>query len=158
MKIRKLIAAVFAALMASAFGLMAAPAATADEAPAIYKFGTPLPLTAPTGQIAEWTVRDLRQSNDVIPFPVRGQLWEATATVRAVHGGVTPVVSDFNARTPSGAQYRVMFNVDAPHGISPANLAEGQSHSGKLYFDVLGQAPDSVVYNTGPRDVLIWVR
>ena len=32
----------------------------------------------------------------------------------------------------------------------------GQS-SGKLYFDVVGDVPNSVVYNDGVQDLLVWV-
>jgi hypothetical protein len=28
---------------------------------------------------------------------------------------------------------------------------------GKIYFDVVGDAPNSVVYNDGVRDLLAWI-
>ena len=36
-------------------------------------------------------------------------------------------------------------------------LAEGQKSSGRIYFDVTGETPNSVVYNNGGEDLLIWV-
>jgi hypothetical protein len=39
-----------------------------------------------------WTISDLRTSSDVIPYPVAGTLWEATATDEAIQGSATPIV------------------------------------------------------------------
>ena len=36
-------------------------------------------------------------------------------------------------------------------------MPPGGSTTGKLYFDVVGDVPNSVVYNDGVRDVLAWV-
>jgi hypothetical protein len=47
----------------------------------------------------------------------------------------------FNARTENGVNYRVI----------------GGTAPGKLYFDVVGEVPNSVVYNDGVRDILAWV-
>ena len=33
----------------------------------------------------------------------------------------------------------------------------GGSTTGKLYFDVVGDTPNSVVYNDGVQDLLVWV-
>jgi hypothetical protein len=87
--------------------------------------------------------------------PVSGTLYEATATVQAVEGTATPVVTDFNARTATGASYHA---VPAPTatGVSPAPLQAGASNTGKIYFDVTGPAPESVVYSNGGQDLLIW--
>ncbi|MGV0835462.1 MPT63 family protein [Mycolicibacterium thermoresistibile] len=173
---RKYLTAVFAAPVAAAFTMVTAPGAVAQPPPpppavdvppppahahpppVPQAFGTPQQLHAPTGEIAEWTVHDLRRSHDVIPAGVAGDLWEATATLRAVHGGATPVVSDFNARAANGDTYRVMFGAPTPEGFNPSSIAQGETSTGKLYFDVLGPAPDSVVYNDGVGDVLLWVQ
>jgi hypothetical protein len=47
----------------------------------------------------------------------------------------------FNARAESGANYRVI----------------GGTVPGKLYFDVVGDVPNSVVYNDGVQDLLTWI-
>jgi hypothetical protein len=101
-------------------------------------------------------VNSPRPSSDVVPFPVAGRLWEATATVDAQQGTVAPIVSDFNARAATGQTYRVLANVATPQGVNPGPLGQGQRDTGKIYFDVAGPAPNSVVYNNGVQDVLIW--
>jgi len=105
-----------------------------------------------------WTITDLRPSSDAIPYPVAGTLWEATATDEAIEGSATPIVSNLNARSRSGETYRVLFGVATPQGVNPATLAPGQKTSGKVYFDVTGDAPNAVVYSTGNDDVLAWVQ
>ena len=35
--------------------------------------------------------------------------------------------------------------------------AAGGSSSGKIYFDVVGDVPNSVVYNDGVQDLMVWV-
>ncbi|KUI05856.1 MPT63 family protein [Mycobacterium sp. IS-3022] len=106
--------------------------------------------------IQGWTITDLKPSSDVIPYPVTGQLWEATATDQAIQGSATPIVSNLNARAADGQTYRALFGAATPQGVNPATLAQGQQTSGKVYFDVTGAAPDSVVYNTGGQDRLVW--
>ena len=106
--------------------------------------------------VTGWTVTDLRASSDVIPYPVAGRLYEATATVEADQGTVTPVVSNLNARATSGDTYRALYNVATPQGVNPAALPEGAKSTGKIYFDVTGANPSSVVYNDGSQDLLIW--
>ncbi|WP_255604836.1 MPT63 family protein [Mycolicibacterium xanthum] len=104
-----------------------------------------------------WTISDLRPSTDTIPYPVAGTLWEATATDEAIAGSATPIVSNLNARAASGQSYRVLFGVASTQGINPATLAQGQKTTGKIYFDVTGDSPDSVFYNAGGQDLLLWV-
>ena len=62
----------------------------------------------------------------------------------------------FNARAANGDTYR-MLAVPTWGGIQGLTLAQGQKSSGRIYFDVVGQVPDSVVYNNGVDDLLIWV-
>jgi hypothetical protein len=113
--------------------------------------------TLVNGDIVEqWTVGDLKPSADVIPYPVQGALFEATATDVAVHGSATPIISNFSARTNSGDSYRVLFDVATPQGVSPATLDQGQQTTGKLYFDITGDIPSSVVYNAGGDDLIVW--
>jgi hypothetical protein len=66
-----------------------------------------------------WTISNLRTSSDVIPYPVAGTLWEATATDEAIQGSATPIVSNLNARARSGRTYRVLFEVATPQGVNP---------------------------------------
>ena len=87
-----------------------------------------------------------------------GTLWEATATDEAIQGGATPIVSNLNARAKSGQTYRVLFGVATPQGVNPSTLAQGEKTTGKVYFDVTGDTPDSVVYNAGGQDLLVWLQ
>ncbi|MDV3125692.1 MPT63 family protein [Mycobacterium sp. 21AC1] len=107
--------------------------------------------------VQAWTINDLKPSTDTIPYRVQGTLWEATATDEALEGSATPIVSNLNARAADGQNYRVLFQVATPQGVNPATLAQGQKTTGKVYFDVTGEKPTSVVYSTGDQDLLTWV-
>ena len=157
MKFTNALAAAAATAAVGSIGLvMGAPTAFADAA--IQPFGSQGKLVDGAGNvIQQWTITDLKVSSDVIPHQVNGTLWEATATDEAVLGGVTPIVSDLNARARSGQTYRVLFGAATPQGVNPATLAQGQKTTGKVYFDVTGDTPDSVVYNAGGQDLLVWV-
>jgi hypothetical protein len=108
--------------------------------------------------VQRWTVSSLNKSTDEIPYPVQGTLWEATATDEALQGTAVPIVSNLNARGRNGENYRVLFQVATPQGVNPAALAQGEMASGKVYFDVTGDMPDSVVYNAGGDDLLVWTQ
>jgi hypothetical protein len=82
-----------------------------------------------------YTVHGLNPSSDAVFH--NGQLYEANVTFE---GGI-PIAPMFNARAESGANYRVI----------------GGGLPGKLYFDVVGDIPNSVVYNDGGQDLLGWV-
>jgi hypothetical protein len=141
---------------AGAVGFLGAPTALA-EGPTSAAIGSPAKLVDADGNVVQsWTITNLKTSSDVIPYPVAGTLWEATATDEAVMGGVTPIVSNLNARAGDGENYRALFGVATPQGVNPATLAQGQKTTGKVYFDVTGTAPISVVYNTGGVDLLVW--
>jgi hypothetical protein len=143
---------------AGTIGFLGAPIALADG-PTTATIGSPGKLVDAAGNIVqEWTITGLKTSTDVIPYPVAGTLWEATATDEAVQGGVTPIVSNFNARGGDGENYRALFGVATPQGVNPATLAEGQKTTGKVYFDVTGAAPVAVVYNAGGQDLLVWAQ
>lgn len=103
----------------------------------------------------DWSVTDLKKSDDVAPgFPVAGQLWERTATVTATSGTPTPVIPNFTA-TSDGGSYPVLWQVASPRGISLATLAQGQTATGKIYFDVTGGNPMAVTYTAGGAK-LMW--
>jgi Domain of unknown function (DUF1942) len=133
-------------------------AATAVAYPNFERLGSEQQLVDAGGAVVTgWTVDDLQPSSAVIPgHPVVGTLWEADATVQAERGATAPVVADLNARAANGQTYRVIYTVPTPQGLNPAPLVPGETRIGKVYFDVTGQAPDSVVYNNGAQDLLIW--
>jgi len=149
------------AAIAATGGALSAGLAHADPATAVAAANTTNlhTLGSPT-QIDEgtWTVTNLKPSSDAIPYHVNGTLWEATATDEATHGSTTPIVSNFNARARNGQTYRELFQVATAQGVNPAGLAQGQQASGKLYFDVTGDTPDSLVYNAGGPDLAVWVQ
>jgi hypothetical protein len=161
MKNRRVACVTAAALAATA--AISAPTASAwwpfdGQGPTVEKFGSQGTLVDAGGAVVQgWTVTDLRPSSDVIPYPVQGRLWEASATDTAIKGSVTPIIPDMNARAANGDGYRVIWNVALEKGINPSTLAEGARTSGKLYFDVTATNPNSVVYNNNAQDLLIWV-
>ena len=156
MKITKITTTAIAAI--GAFGVLGAPLAFGDATDAdVTKTSIGQQAKLVDGAtIQGWTVTGLKPSTDVIDYKPNGTLWEATATDEAIQGGATPIVSNFNARAADGQNYRVLFGVATPQGVNPGALAQGDSTSGKVYFDVTGAAPDTVVYNAGGHDLLVW--
>ena len=153
MKIKPALAT-FGAAAATAAALAGAPVASADAE--VQWLGQPGELV--NGNVIQhWTVSHLKPSTDVIPYQPVGTLWEATASDEAISGNVTPVVSNLNARAKNGDTYRVLFGVATPQGVNPSTLAQGQKTSGKIYFDVTGESPDSVFYSAGGPDELLWL-
>jgi hypothetical protein len=141
---------------AGAVGIIAAPVSSAEDV-VTTTIGSQAKLV--DGNVVQgWTITNLRPSSDVIPYPVAGTLWEATATDEAIEGSATPIVSNLNARARSGETYRVLFGVATPQGVNPATLAQGQKTTGKVYFDVTGDSPDAVVYSAGNEDLLAWAQ
>jgi hypothetical protein len=128
-----------AAAIAITVGMGVAATAPASAASNIKPFGQPETLLDPaTGfPTITYTVEGLNPSSDAVPH--NGQLYEAIVNV--VARGSAPMVSMFNARAQSGANYRVI----------------GGTVPGKLYFDVVGDVPNSVVYNDGVQDLLTWI-
>ena len=135
MKIHKIVGAVAAAAITLSFGaITAAPAGAANN---IKLFGQPESINdlATGGPLITYTVHGLKPSSDAVFH--NGRLYEATVT----NDGGIPIAALFNARAESGANYRVI----------------GGGIPGKLYFDVVGDTPNSVVYNDGVQDLLVWV-
>ena len=156
MKITSFSTVLTAAAAVAAAGAVGTPTAFAEGADT-QSLGSQAKLE--NGDVIQgWTVGNLRPSSDTIPYPVNGQLWEATATDQAIQGAVTPIVSNFNARAGGGQTYRALFGAATPQGVNPATIAQGEQTSGKVYFDVTGDSPDSVVYNAGGQDLLLWVQ
>jgi hypothetical protein len=155
-KITSALAAAAAVAAAGSVGIIGAPIASADDATTT-TLGSQAKLV--DGSVVQgWTISNLKTSTDVIPHPVAGTLWEARATDQALEGGATPIVSNLNARAKSGETYRVLFGAATPQGINPSTLAPGEKTTGKVYFDVTGDPPDSVVYNSGGQDLLLWLQ
>jgi hypothetical protein len=127
------------AAIAITVGMGVATTAPASAASNIKPFGQPETLLDPvTGfPTITYTVEGLNPSSDAVPH--NGQLYEAVVNAEA--RGSAPLVPMFNARAESGANYRVI----------------GGGVPGKLYFDVVGDAPNSVVYNDGVQDLLTWI-
>lgn len=141
----------------SSIGIAGAPIASADY-PIVGTLGSELTMTDSVGGVElAWQVSDLRPSTDVMPgYPVAGDLWEATATVRAIRGPVTPGVSQFNAVAPNQAAYRVLWQVASPVNVSGGTIPSGAQSTGKIHFDVTGPPPTTVTMNNGMQDLMIW--
>jgi Domain of unknown function (DUF1942) len=148
--IKKLAGAV--AATAFTFSVGAATVAPASAVDNVKPFGSQERLNdwGTGAPMIGYTVRDLSPSSD--PVPHSGQLYEATVTVDAFGSWAIPVVPMFNARSESSAMYRVLADAGVGGAVPP-----GGSTTGKLYFDVVGDVPNSVVYNDGVRDLLAWV-
>jgi opacity protein-like surface antigen len=131
-------------------------AATAAASPIIQGIGTSETLVdGPL--ITAYTVNSLQPSTVMIPgYTPKGQLWEAEVNARANSGVVTPVITNFNARTGDNQTYRVISTSPTPDALSPAPIMQGGQATGKVYFDVVGAPPTNVVYNDGVQDVLVW--
>jgi hypothetical protein len=157
MKITTMIKTAVAIVGMATIAVTSAPIATSAY-PVNGKLGSELTMTDSVGQVElGWTVSDLKSSADTIPgYPVAGQLWEATATVKAIRGTVTPAISQFNARTADGINYRVLWQAATPNTISGASIPQGAQSTGKIYFDVTGPQPTIVAMNNGMEDLLVW--
>lgn len=146
-----------AAASAAAASIGIVGAATASAAPVIGGFGTPEQLNDANGAlVSSYTVSNLQPSTDMVNVPVTGTLWEATTSVDAVQGTVTPSIPFFNARAADGQNYRVLFQAPSSQGIKSQPLAPGAQTTGKIYFDVTGPPPTQVAYNDAVSDRMIW--
>jgi Domain of unknown function (DUF1942) len=156
MKITRLATTAAAAAAAATIGFASAPVASAY--PNVGRLGSEISMVDTVGQVSlSWKVSNLEPSADTIPgLPISGKLWEATATVKAVRGTVTPQIPNFNAVAPNQAAYRVLWQANTPKGISGATLPEGQQSTGKIYFDVTGPSPNTVTLNNGIEDLMVW--
>ena len=153
MSSKKLAGIVFAA--AIPFGIGAVTVAPAWATDNIKTFGEQERINdwATGAPMIGYTVMNFSPSSD--PVPHSGQLYEATLTVDAIGGWVNPQIGGFIARAESGDGDPVILN--APGGISGAQIPPGGFTTGKLYFDVIGDMPNSVAWNDGTRDILAWV-
>jgi hypothetical protein len=133
-KVTKLVAPIGVA--AVAVGMAVGTAVPASAANNIKVYGQPESLNDAWGNpMITYTVQGLHKSSDAVPHS--GRLYEATVT----NDGGVPIAALFNARAESGQNYRII----------------GGGIPGKIYFDVTGDTPNSVVYNDGVQDLLVWV-
>jgi len=151
--IKKLAGVVVAAAIPFGIGAVTvAPAWATDnikifgEQERINDWGTGAPLIG-------YTVMNFSPSSAAVPH--NGALYEATLTVQAFDSWANPQIGGFVARAESGDGDPVILY--APGGINGAQIPPGGSTTGKLYFDVIGDMPNSVVWNDGTRDILGWV-
>ena len=152
MKIAKYAGAVAATALTLGIGtITAAPASATDN---IKIFGEQMRINyRPAVPMIGYTVTNFGPST--APVGHAGTLYEATLTVQAFGSAVNPNIERYLTRAESGIGNPVILN--APGGIGGGQLPPGGSTNGKLYFDVFGDAPNSVVYNDGTRDILAWV-
>jgi hypothetical protein len=151
-KIAKYAGAVAATALTLGFGTITAPPASATDN--IKIFGEQMRINyRPAVPMIGYTVTNFGPST--APVGHAGTLYEATLTVQAFGSAVNPNIERFLTRAESGIGNPVILN--APGGIGGGQLPPGGSTNGKLYFDVFGDAPNSVVYNDGTRDILAWV-
>jgi Domain of unknown function (DUF1942) len=130
-----------AAATAITFGIGVVNVAPALATDNIKTFGEQERLNGPNGlPYIGYTVNNLAPSTD--PVAHNGTLYAATLMVDGFGGNTNPMIERFGARPQSGAFYPAIW---------------GASNMGKLYFDVVGDVPNSVVWNDGIRDILAWV-
>jgi len=149
---KKLAGIVFAT--AIPFGIGAATVAPAWATDNIKTFGEQERINFSNGApMIGYTVMNFSPSS--APVPHNGALYEATLTIAAFDSWANPQIGGFMARAESGDGDPMIMN--APGGINGAQVPPGGSTTGKLYFDVIGDMPNSVVWNDGTRDILAWV-
>lgn len=138
MKIAKLAAVAATVVTCTLAGVTAAPAWATDS---VKVFGQQETLNGPNGlPYIGYAVGKLVPSSD--PVPHNGKLYSAKLVVDGFGGSYPPFIERFGARAESGDFYPSIW---------------GASNVGKLYFDVVGDIPNSVVFNDGTRDLLAWV-
>lgn len=140
-------------------GVAAPTAAAAMDGKCPHRFGAAQQITDAGGAVAQqWTVTDLRPSTDSAPgYPLAGQLWEATVSVHALSGSVTPIIPNVYAVAHPGMRYQVLWQVASPGGLPAATIDQGQTSTGKVYFDVTGADPMAVIYaNGGTKPAMMW--
>ena len=134
-----------------AFSLGMAPAFAADS----QVFGLQQTVTDPGGGEIGYTVTKFLPSADAVPYPVSGQLYEVSVRADALNGMPTPMVPAFRAQSDDGQTYPALAGAWTPQGLISAPLLPGGHSTGKVYFDAVGEAPTSVVYNAG-GETLTW--
>ena len=151
MESRKVAGIVVGSTVFFGFGALA-PAAAADG----QVFGLQQTVADAGGGEIGYTLTKFRPSGDAIPFPVSGRLYEVTVRADALNGMPTPAIPAFSAQSESGQSYPALAGVWTPQTFSGATLLPGGHSTGKVYFDAVGEAPTSVVYNNA-GNTLTWI-
>ena len=146
-----------AALVAASVAAMTTATAAATDSIKVFGQQQTIDDVATGGPLIGYTVDGLGPSSDVVPYPVAGRLYAADVTVNAFGTWATPVIPRLNARAQNGQGYPSLSNVFTPQSLQGNAVPPGGSSSGKVYFDVVGVDPNSVVYNDGIRDILAWI-
>lgn len=156
MRFRVVMAVLACVTLLGSAATLAPPAVAAM--PCGHQFGSPQQLTDAGGAVVqEWVISDLRESSVALPgYTARGQVWEASATVRAVTGTVTPIIPNLYTVTADGQRYPVLWQIASPQGLPATTLGQGQASSGAIYFDAVGPQPMAVVYDNGAPTQLFW--
>jgi len=124
-----------------AVGMATATVTPAGATDNIKIFGEQERLNGPNGfPYIGYTVTDFGPSKD--PVPHNGTLYSARLFVDGFGGNANPMIERFGARAQKGAFYPSI---------------RGASNMNMLYFDVVGDVPNSVVWGDGFRDILAWV-
>ncbi len=78
--------------------------------------------------------------------------------MEALTGAVTPIIPNVYAVSASGERYQVLWQVASPSSFfSGATISQGQTSTGKVYFDVTGADPMAVIYtNGGSTPAMMW--
>ena len=149
MNISKLAAVVAAA--AITFGVGATVAAPAGATDNIKPFGDQARVIDNMGNsLIGYTVTDFGPSSADVPH--NGQLYSATLKVQAYGVWANPRMSGFMARAQSGQGYPLLAD-----SFDGSQVAPDTSQTGVLFFDVVGDVPNSVTWNDGLRDIIAWV-
>ena len=146
---RKLAGAAAASAMMIGLGVVPQAWATSN----IKELGVEETVKDINGPLIGYTVTGLMPSGDPVAFPVAGRLYEATVRANALVGTVTPAPNLFNARAENGDNYPAL-----PVSSIGGPVGQGGSTTGKVYFDVVGTNPNSVVFNNGFEDILGWIQ
>ena len=156
MRVRAAMIATIATTLLTAATALAAPASAREHGH--HQFGSPQQLADAGGAVVqEWTVADLQKSTTILPgYAPHGELWEASVTVRAATGTVLPIIPDLNAVSAGGQRSPVLWQIASPQGLPASTLPQGQSSSGKVYFDVVRADPMAVIYDNGTGTPLMW--
>ncbi len=150
MSIKKFAGVFAAAVVMFSLGAVAQASATDGQA-----FGLQQTVNDPSGGEIGYTVTKLLPSDDAVPYPVAGQLYEVTVRADALNGMPIPVIAGFSAQSDSGQNYPALAGVWTPQGLSGATLLPGGQSTGKIYFDAVGEPPTRVLYNGG-GETLTW--
>jgi hypothetical protein len=135
---------------------VAEPSTASAAEECMHAFGSHQQLAA-GGTVQDWTVTDMKPSADAAPgYPLAGRLWEATASVQATSGTITPIIPNFRAHTTDGGIVPVLWQLASPQSIPGSTIAQGQMSTGKLYFDVTGGEPVAVTYPGSDEMPLMW--